>query len=326
MLFRSKYEFAGVSLRKINTTQSLINSTNNIQSKVTLDHYYVKIASSSVFNSTKIGGGSNAKATQNIQFESITPYIDYTLPNGTSINAQVRTVSGTSVNGTELSFQDKGYQPVSLTNETLFSDPRIIASRPNEEAKLLALPGSKSFTLELELSTNNENISPTINAFESFVVTKSNRTNSPITNYATDRRVNLLVEDPHTFSYLTKVISLQAPATSLKVLLDAYRPAASDIRVLYRLFRVDGAELDKVFELFPGYDNIDANQQIINIKNNSGRSDRNIAASLNNQFVEYTWTRNNLPQFSAYQIKIECSTTNQAQSPKIMNFRGIALA
>ena len=321
-----KYEFAGVSLRKINTTQSLINSTNNIQSKVTLDHYYVKIASSSVFNSTKIGGGSNAKATQNIQFESITPYIDYTLPNGTSINAQVRTVSGTSVNGTELSFQDKGYQPVSLTNETLFSDPRIIASRPNEEAKLLALPGSKSFTLELELSTNNENISPTINAFESFVVTKSNRTNSPITNYATDRRVNLLVEDPHTFSYLTKVISLQAPATSLKVLLDAYRPAASDIRVLYRLFRVDGAELDKVFELFPGYDNIDANQQIINIKNNSGRSDRNIAASLNNQFVEYTWTRNNLPQFSAYQIKIECSTTNQAQSPKIMNFRGIALA
>ena len=84
--------------------------------------------------------------------------------------------------------------------------------------------------------------------------------------------------------------------------------------------------LDKVFELFPGYDNFDANQQVINIKNNSGRSDRNISASLDNQFVEYTWTANNLPQFSAYQIKVENTTTNQAQSPKIRNFRAIALA
>jgi hypothetical protein len=122
------------------------------------------------------------------------------------------------------------------------------------------------------------------------------------------------------------VISLEAPATSLKVILDAYRPVSADIRVLYRLFRVDGAELDKVFELFPGYDNLDTNQQVINIKNNSGRSDRNISASLDNQFVEYTWTANNLPQFSAYQIKVESSSTNQAQSPKIRNFRAIALA
>jgi hypothetical protein len=321
-----KYEFSGVSLRKINTTHNLINASNSIQDKVTLDHYHVKISGSAVFNSNKQGGGSNAKATQNIQFESIVPQIDYTLPNGTNINAQVKTVSGTSIDGTETSFQDKGYQPVSLTNETKFKDPRIIASRPNEEAKLLSLPGAKSFTFELELSTTNENVSPTINAFESFITTKSNRINSPITNYATDRRSNLLVEDPHDLSYLTKVISLETPATSIKVLLDAYRPSDADIRILYRLFRVDGSELDKVFELFPGYDNLDSNQQVINPKNNSGRSDRQISASLEDQFIEYTWTANNLPQFSAYQIKIECSTTNQAQSPRIKNFRAIALA
>jgi len=321
-----KYEFAGVSLRKINTTHNLINSSNTIQDKITLDQYHVKISGAEVFNSSKIGGGSNAKATQNIQFESIVPHIDYNLPNGTSISAQVRTTSGTSIDGSEVSFQDKGYEPVSLTNETTFNDPRIIASRPNEEAKLLALPGAKSFTFELELSTTNENVSPSINAFESFVTTQSHRVNSPIINYATDRRANLLVEDPHDLSYLTKIIALEAPATSLKVLLDAYRQTSTDIRILYRLFRVDGSELDKVFELFPGYDNLDANQQVINIKNNSGRSDRNISASLNNQFVEYIWTANSLPQFSAYQIKIECSTTNQAQSPRIRNFRAIALA
>jgi len=321
-----KYEFAGVSLRAINKTHNLINSSSVIQDKVTLDSYHVRISGSSVFNSNKIGGGSNAKATKNIQFESIVPHIDYNLPNGTNINAQVRTVSGTSIDGTEISFQDKGYEPVSLTNETAFKEPRLIASRPNEEAKLLSLPGTKSFTFELELSTSNENVSPSINAFESFVTTQSNRINSPITDYATDRRVNLLIEDPHDLSYLTKVINLETPATSLQIILDAYRPAPADIRVLYRLFRIDGSEIDKVFELFPGYDNLDANQQVISFKNNSGRSDKNISSSLDNQFIEYSWSVNNLPQFSAYQIKIECTSTNQAQSPKIKNFRAIALA
>ena len=65
---------------------------------------------------------------------------------------------------------------------------------------------------------------------------------------------------------------------------------------------------------------------MINSKNNSGRPDRNISSSLDNQFIEHTWTANNLPQFSAYQIKIECTTTNQSQSPRIKNFRAIALA
>ena len=135
-----------------------------------------------------------------------------------------------------------------------------------------------------------------------------------------------MVQDPHDFFYLTKIIALENPATSLKVIFDAFRPAAADIRVLYRLFRVDGSEIDRVFELMPGFDNLDNNGQVINLKNNSGRSDRQVSASLENQFLEYTFTGNNLPQFSAYQIKVECTTTNQAQSPRIKNFRGIALA
>lgn len=321
-----KYEFAGVSLRKINTTHSLINVTNNIENKVGLDHYHVKISGSKLFNANKLGGGSNAKASQNIMFDSIIPNLSTTIPNGTSVSGKVRTISGTSVDGTETSFQDKGYEAISLVNETKFTDPRIVASRANEESKLFALPGAKSFTLEMVLSTNNPNVSPVIDVFDSSITTVSNRVNAPISNYVTDRRSNLLLEDPHNLSYLTKVIGIENPATSLQVLLSAYRPASADIRVLYRLFRVDGSEIDKVFELFPGYDNLTNNGQIIDPKNNSGRSDRQISASLQGQFSEYTFTANNLPQFSAYQIKVELTSTNQAQSPQLMDFRAIALA
>ena len=321
-----KYEFSGVSLRKINTTHSLINVTNNIDEKVGLDHYHVKITGSKLFNDSKLGGGPSARASKNIMFDTITPNLNTTIPNGTVISGKVRTTSGTSVDGTETSFQDKGYEAISLLNETRFSDPRIIASRANEESKLLALPGAKSFTFELALSTTDPNVSPVVDVFDSNITTSSNRVNAPISNYVTDRRSNLLAEDPHNLSYLTKVIALENPATSLQVLLGAYRPTSADIRVLYRLFRVDGSEVDKVFELFPGFDNLDNNGRVINSKNNSGRSDRQISASLQGQFSEYTFTANNLPQFSAYQIKVELTSTNQAQSPQLMDFRAIALA
>ena len=78
--------------------------------------------------------------------------------------------------------------------------------------------------------------------------------------------------------------------------------------------------------MFPGYDNLNSAGQVIDPKNNSGRSDRQISASLQGQFSEYTFTANNLPQFSAYQIKVELTSTNQAQSPQLMDFRAIALA
>ena len=175
------------------------------------------------------------------------------------------------------------------------------------------------------LSTESDNISPVINAFGSSVLTKSSRINAPISDYTTDRRSNLS-EDPHELLYQTKVIGLDNPSTSLKVLFAANRPPATDIRVLYRLERVDGNELDKIFELFPGYDNLDANGDVISDKNNSGRPDRNILPSLQDQFNEYEYTVSNLPQFTGFQIKIVMDSTDQSQSPKLKDFRSIATA
>ena len=106
----------------------------------------------------------------------------------------------------------------------------------------------------------------------------------------------------------------------------AYRPPDSEIRVLYRLQRVDGSEIDKVFSLFPGYDNMDVNGKIISAKSNSGLPDRNISPSLTNQFTEYEWSVNDLPQFSGFQVKVECISTNQADPIQVIDFRTIALA
>ena len=119
---------------------------------------------------------------------------------------------------------------------------------------------------------------------------------------------------------------LENPATSLKVLFAAFRPPAADIRVLYRLFRADADSLDKVFELMPGFENLDSSGFVISEKNNSGRPDRNVVPSLDDQFVDYEYTKNGLPPFTGFQVKVVFSSTNQAAAPKLLDFRAIAVA
>jgi len=320
-----KYELSGVSLRKINTQHSLINVTSSIEDRVTLDSYHVKIAGSVLFDKDKPGGGTKGKATKNIQFESVTPNIAHSVPKGTAVTSRLRTTSASSISGNETSFQDLGYEPISLVNQTKFLEPRMVASKVNETAQLASLPGEKSLTIDLQLSTRDENVSPVIDVFKSSILTSSSRINSPISNYATSNRANS-IDDPHDNLYLTKVIKLENPATSLKVLFAANRPAASDIRVLYRLFRADSDSIDKVFELMPGFDNLDASGFVIEPKNNSGRPDRDIVPSLEGQFVEYEYTVDDLPSFTGFQIKIDIASTNQAQDPELLDFRAIAVA
>ena len=320
-----KYELSGISLRSINTQHSLINVNTTIEDKVTLDQYHVKITGSKLFSKDKPGGGTRGKGTRNIVFDTATPSVSHSIPKDTDIDARLRTTSATSVDGSEASFADKGYQSISMINETKFSELMMVASKDNESAQLASLPGEKSMTLDLQLSTTNENVSPVVDGFKSSVLVSSSRINQPISNYATSSRVNS-IDDPHETLYLTKVIRLENPATSLKVIFAAFRPPSADIRVLYRLFRADADSIDKVFELMPGFENLDAAGFVISDKNNNGKSDRNVPPSIENQFLDYEFTNDNLPSFTGFQVKVVLTTTNQAQVPELLDFRALALA
>ena len=320
-----KYELSGVSLRKINKTHSLINVTSGIEDRVTLDSYHVKIDGTKFFSKDKFGGGVKGRATKNIMFDAITPSVSHSLPPGTDINASIRTITATSVSGGENSFVDTGFTNLSLVNETVFTETRMVASVANEEAQLSQLPGNKSFMLQVSMNTNNEDLSPVIDAFKSNITTRSSRINSPVGDYASSGRVNK-VDDPHENIYQTKVIKLDTPASSLKVKVAAMRPASADIRCLYRLQRADGDEIDKVFELMPGFDNLDAAGFVINPNNNNGRADTNVVASLEDQFLEYEFTQDDLPLFTGFQVKIVIASTNQATPAELLDFQAIAVA
>ena len=128
---------------------------------------------------------------------------------------------------------------------------------------------------------------------------------------------------------VSNTIQLANPATSLKVLLSAYRDSSADFRVLYNLIKADSSEIEQTFQLFPGYDNLKDTEQsgfaVIDESKNSGLPDSFVPASLSNEFLEYEFTADNLELFTGYTIKIVMSGTNQATPPRIKELRTLAV-
>jgi hypothetical protein len=179
------------------------------------------------------------------------------------------------------------------------------------------------------LNTSDSNLSPIVYLDTSFTEFISSRLNNPVSDYASDNRVNSTLNDPHSTIYVSNTVNLVKPAKSLKVILSAYCHSSADFRVLYSLIRADSSEIDQSFELFPGYDNLSytttEGYRVIDESKNSGRPDTFVSPSLDNQFLEYQFTADNLDLFTGYTIKIVMSGTNQAYPPRIKELRTIAV-
>ena len=296
-----KYEFSGVSLRNI-------NKTHNISDKAkTFDTYYVGIATDKMFEATRSGGGQSLKVSQNIPFEAVNPKLTTITPTGTNISARVKTTSGTSISGSEISFLDKGYEVVSLNKFNQFDSPRLIASKTNEYE---LMSDEKSFALELTLRTTKEDLSPVVDLSTANVILHSNLIDSPVSDFSTDSRPKIPGLDPHSAIYETKRVDLEFSSNSLYVQFDGHRETSGQFRVFYKLYRNDSQDAGQDWILF----------------NSTGLPDKTVVANKRpNTFSEYKYTAENTPQFNGFVIKVVMTSDNQAQAPRLKNFRAIAL-
>tara|TARA_E500000318_G_scaffold99048_1_gene100848 strand:+ start:20532 stop:28175 length:7644 start_codon:yes stop_codon:yes gene_type:complete len=345
-----KYELDGVSLLRINKTHEL--SDYDGTDPITLDTYNLSIdmgestntvnrAPGNVegfpalyFNTDTQAGGPKAKGTYNVPFSQIIPKITSITPPATILSNSVRTISGSSVSGVEPSFVDKGYKNIVLGRTVYFDSPRIVASKVNEDLLLNGdvFTGSRSLQTVHDFSTRDNRVSPAIDVDNASVIFTSNRINQPVSNYATDSRVNTINDDPNRFIYVTKNITLENPATSLQVMFDAYVSTQNDIRAF---FAVDqNAVLDDViFTPFPGFDNLDASGAIINVANNNGKPDvyvpkvdTSTPTPPISAFKEYKFTINEKISFKSLRIKLVGTSTNDAIIPIIKNLRVLSFA
>ena len=342
-----KYELGGVCLHRINKTHTL--SDVSIGSSITFDSYNIKLDMSEKFNasnddrSNDVGfpklymgttgstGGPNITATQNMPFEIITPIVQNVTTRGTSISAEVRTVTSKSISGNEIPYLDAGFEAIVPNAPNYLNSTRMIASKVNEDAKLTNIEGAKSLQMRLNMVTTDSLISPVIDGQRVSTILSSNRVDSQITDIANDSRVKGILTDPTACQYISKEIKLENPATSIKVILDAHINDFSDIRVLYAISNKDG--FNPIFVPFPGYKNLNSKGQIIDIANNNGEPDSFVSKtptygfdSGSVEFKEHTFSIDELPSFKCYRVKILLTGTSQTYVPRARNLRVIALA
>ena len=194
-----KYELNGISLRRINTSHKF-SDTDLLTYPIDVDSYWVKVGVSSRgvdratgnssgfpelhWRETKSGGSYDQQyvmvgvpfgpqATQNIPFNLIRPNIGTLQPEGTTLDAKIRTFTGNSPDGSLDAYVDMGYEPISLNSNNTLSSPRIIGSKINELNKLADFPGRKSFTMQFFMDTQDTKVSPMIDLDRVNIITVS---------------------------------------------------------------------------------------------------------------------------------------------------------
>jgi len=341
--FAYKYELDTVSLRRINTNHNLADST--VVDPRGLDYYTIKVDMSTNgvdrsvgtsfpqlhFDISKSAGGNNILSSENIPFEIVTPMIQNLTPSSTNLTAQLRTVTGGSIDGTETPYKDMGFSGISLISDNYMSSPRIIASRINETTSLTTLPNNRSLTLNLAFYSSAVNLSPIVDLDRCGLIFTSNRVNNPIDDWVNDSRVKTIENDPNAFVYALNPVTLETGATSIQISLAAHINVTSDIRAFYAVGEDPNDEL--IYSPFPGHSNLLSTGQVIDPSKNNGLPDKllpktDVIAYLPSQVVwnDYSFTIDNLPTFRYFSIKLVGTGTNQAQPPRIKDLRVIALA
>lgn len=302
------YNLDGIPLIEINKThEGILNPTLDSYELLTTSVANIGIVSgtnlSTLYSSTEV-----ASATQNIPFEVITPNITSVILPKTSIISKINTLTGSSIANyaSESSFVNDGnFIDIILNDSNELDGQKLILSKVNEDAKI---SGQKSLTIQCNLISEVDNLTPVIDLDRISVITTTNRINNPSEWDSSTLSVN----DPHDAVYITRMIPLDNQvARALKVYFDANRMGSCSFRVLYRVvpsgFADDETTLPWIFF------------------NTNGSSDSTILPVNDDTFKSYEYSASGLA-FTKFQIKIAMSSTNQAIVPKFKYFRAVATA
>jgi len=222
-------------------------------------------------------------------------------PIGTSYQTKVKTTSGRSISGVQVPYiKESIWTNVDLESMTKFKTPRLVASYPNE---LLNMTDVNSLDVGVDLSTTNSNLSPIVHLDKFGCVAVSRVINNTLNNETLPKGGDALSR------HVTKAVQLQNPATSLRIIFAANVASENLISVYYK---TKGSKASG---------SIDDEQWVLM------QSTVPLSSSTNyDEFFEYTFDVSKLAQYTSFKVKVVFTGTNSALSPRIKDFRFIALA
>ena len=130
-------------------------------------------------NATVFGyaGSTTVQAVGNVAYNAVQPMANVQSFPDTNVNYSIKTITGTSINGTEAPYiADSSFNGVVINDTNYFPTPRMVASQQNESS---LLAGNKSVTLQCSMSTNNASLTPVLDTTRMSLVAVGNVQNNP---------------------------------------------------------------------------------------------------------------------------------------------------
>jgi hypothetical protein len=143
-------------------------------SDVDLDSYTITVATNAT--ASGYGGGSQVRATRNLQYDVVQPMVQIQRFSDTPIDFGIKTITGKSVDSVsqQAYIADNSFSGVLANENNNFSSPRMIASEVNEEERNV-----KSITMNVTMSTTNDALSPILDTHRTSIAVISNKVNNP---------------------------------------------------------------------------------------------------------------------------------------------------
>lgn len=299
------YEVNGIPLNEINKTHEIIDAG--------LDWYIVNTTAAATEDA--IIGGENVTASENALIDSYQLMVPNIIFPETNITSTIDFLRGTSASGNQISFGNLPAEKAEIVNRIDYRYPRLMASKVNEDEHN---SGERSATVTMTLQSSVDNLSPIVDLERKSITAYANRLDNVKSDadvYPTDTYVAPTSPDGDSGEtvYITKRVQLQNPATSIKVIFDAVRNSGSEIQVMYKVLRSDDStDFDEIgWEYF----------------NTAGETDKVVPTVSDRQsYLEYEYTKNDIPEFIAFAIKIKLNGTNSSEPPLLKDLRAIAIA
>lgn len=286
----------------INVQDDLDGNTYTVAKVINNDEYYIDLSGQSI-TATDSGrfGGSSIQLTTNVAYDILQINSTNLTPAKTKLTPKIKTTNHNVAASRSL---DSAFTKVTMNQNIYFEDTRSL------------IEGVDDFQLEIDFSTDRDNLSPMIDLERLSGFFSRNRINDiqdTTENGDYDSWVTYVSDEKDLSSsfarYISKTITLETPANSIHVFIDANRRFGSDIEVWYKTLGIDDTQQ---------IDNTDWTEMT--------RESYPSISTIVGDFKEYEWKVEGLDDYTSYKIKIVLKSDNTASAPSVKNFRAIAAA
>jgi len=283
----------------------LLNTTHTVDFVINFDYYTIELGAGNEATSSSLIGG-DAMSCGNIQFSTFRSMVREVALSGTGVNWTLNGTTGKSVHGSETPYQSLSGIQIVNSEDINLKAPMCVY---NEQEEIAHMSGNKSLQLVGSMYSTRDNMSPFIDVNRLGALAIRNRINRPeviLEELPSSSDVPLISRA--VCRYINKTVSIDTPATQLKVWFDVQKLTGTEVKVYYRTLAADAGSS---IAMMPWTEMVSVKSSI---------------ASSSDEYQEEEHEIDIQDPFTKFQIKLVPLSTSESRLPLIRNLRALALS